>query len=99
MDVPPLVEINLPSVGESLRNLNISMGQADPILLIDSEYPDWIWSARGPCRAAIKSSAASFATKPTLLAHEKIAKLKKHLRSENRKSIRRNNSVLKSASQ
>lgn len=96
----PLVEIKLPAVGESLRKINISVGKSDPILQPDSSYPQWIWSARGPCRAAAqKSNEIAKSTPIAAEEHEKLAELKKYLRSENRKSIRRNNSILKSASQ
>lgn len=101
-----MVEIHLPSVGEALKNVNISIGQPDPILQSDADYPEWIWSARGPCRAAIRSSSIDkILTMPTEqsdsspASYEELSKLKKYLRSENRKAIRRNNSVLKSASQ
>ena len=98
----PVVEIKLPAIGESLKNVNFSAGQADPVLLPDSSYPDWVFKARGPCRAAIRSQPIeSFQSESTPVEDEveKLAQLKKYLRSENRKMIRKNNQVLKSAGQ
>ena len=99
-------EIQLPPIGQPLKNVNISAAPgSDPILLPDSEYPEWIWNARGPCRAALRSTLNSDID---ITAEENfkessgerdVARLKKYLRMENRKSIRKNNSMLKGASQ
>lgn len=91
-------------------NVNISTGQSDPKLQPESEYPIWIWSARGPCRASIKAATSTLSTKTRNTMTQQIpiseleigsdkelelAKLKKILRTENRKGITKNNSMLK----
>lgn len=94
------MEIKLPAVGEALKNVNVSAGQADPVLLPDTSYPDWVFKARGPCRAAIRSQPIDQTeTEADKSEIEKMAELKRFLRSENRKLIRKNNQVLKTASQ
>lgn len=94
------MEIKLPAVGEVLKNVNFSANQADPVLLPDSSYPEWVFKARGPCRAAIRSQPINVNEADTDKSEiEKMAELKKFLRSENRKLIRKNNQVLKTASQ
>lgn len=98
----PVVEIKLPAVGEALKNVNVSAGQPDPVLLPDSSYPDWVFKARGPCRAALRSQPISNRNDNSQEEEseiEKLAQLKKYLRAENRKLIRKNNQILKSASQ
>lgn len=97
----PVVEIELPPIGQPLTNIKISPSPStDPILLSDSEYPEWIWSARGPCRAALRSTDIE---DPAAANYDNddgnVAKLKKYLRLENRKSIRKKNSLLKGSSQ
>lgn len=96
-----VVEIKLPEIGESLMNVNFSTGQPDPILLPDTSYPNWIFKARGPCRAAIRSQPFESIQVDSNSESEieKLAQLKRFLRSENRKLIRKNNQMLKSASQ
>ena len=86
-------------------NVNISTGQSDPKLQPESEYPAWIWSARGPCRAALKSETIMAQdqipiiseSKSEIIGSEKeleLAKLKRMLRTENRKRITEKNSML-----
>lgn len=88
-------------------NVNISTGQSDPKLRPESEYPAWIWSARGPCRAALKSASTTFRMAqeqiPIIPESEseigpekelELAKLKRMLRTENRKRITEKNSML-----
>ena len=94
-EVAKVVEIQLPSIGKSLNNINVSpVPGTDPILLTDSSYPEWIWKARGPCRAALKSLELTNDDVDGEIELS-LSELKKYLRSENRKSIRNNNSVLK----
>ena len=96
-----VVEIKLPGIGETLTNVNFSASQPDPILLPDASYPNWIFKARGPCRAAIRSQPFDSIQVDSNSEGEieKLAHLKKFLRSENRKSIRKNNQMLKLANQ
>lgn len=94
----PVVEIKLPQVGESLKNVNVFVGRPDPTLQPDSEYPNWMWSARGPCRASLRTLPFK-EERTSAEEHEESSKLKKMLRAENRKAIRRNNSILKAANQ
>ena len=96
-----VVEIKLPGIGEALKNVNFSAGQSDPILLPDTSYPNWIFKARGPCRAAIRSQPFESIKVDSNSEGEieKLAQLKKFLRSENRKLIRKNNQMLELANQ
>lgn len=95
-----MVETKLPAIGEALKNVNVFVGQSDPVLLPDSEYPDWIWKARGPCRAVLRSLPDNDSLVSTDANEiEELAKLKKYFRVENRKAIRRNNDLLKGTSQ
>lgn len=93
--IAPVVEIKLPEIGQPLRNVNIFVSQSDPILQPDSEYPEWIWAARGPCRALLPSKNTLF---PAPTDTDDTEALKKFLRHENRKVIRKNNFTLKGAS-
>lgn len=97
----PVVEVKLPAVGSPMKNLNIFVGGTDPTVLPDSEYPEWIWSARGPCRAVLRNQPSFTERTSETIAdeNEKIAKIKKLIISENRNAIRRNNRMLKGSSQ
>ena len=58
----------------------------------DSEYPEWIWEARGPCRAVLRRVRAL----KREAANERMSKM---IRNHNRERIRHNNQALKGASQ
>jgi hypothetical protein len=88
--VEPAVEIKLPDVGGPLKNINVFANESDPVLLIDSQYPEWIWQARGPCRAVQRSKTGD--SEPS----ETVAK---SIRNHNREHIRQNNQALKGAGQ
>jgi len=95
-----VVEVQLPPIGQTLKNVTVSPAPAsDPPLLPDSAYPEWIWKARGPCRATLRSSDLDFNNEVDVIEGEGLAGLKKYLRTENRRAIRKNNSLLKGASQ
>ena len=95
-----VIEIQLPPIGQPLKNVNVSPAQgSDPVLLPDSEYPEWIWKARGPCRAALRYFNSDSFNKESNEIEGDVTQLKKYLRMENRKSIRKNNSLLKGANQ
>lgn len=95
-----VVEIQLPPIGEALKNITVSpTAGSDPVLLPDSSYPEWMWKARGPCRAVLRSDFSVAAVDSGIIGDGGMSELKKYLRTENRKSIRKNNSLLKGASQ
>ena len=81
-----------------MKNINVFSNESDPVLLPDSQYPEWIWQARGPCRAALRSQEL----KEEIDAHDATViteKLSKLVRNQNRERIRQNNQSLKGASQ
>mgnify|MGYP002142007555 CR=1 FL=1 len=77
-------------MGQPLPNVNVFLGRQDPIRLPDSEYPEWMWEAVGPCRAALKAqSVASLPKQPTLPSQAQQWRL------DNRRKIRMSNNALK----
>ena len=94
----PISEITLPSVGEALRNVNVFVNKPDPNLMADSEYPDWIWSARGPCRAEAKNKLSNLPDMNDSPDAE-MTQLKRFLRSSNRQAIRKENALNKGTNQ
>jgi hypothetical protein len=84
-----------------LRNVNVFVNKPDPNLMTDSEYPDWIWSARGPCRAEAKNKLSNLNETPDMndSPDAEMTQLKRFLRSSNRQAIRKENALNKGTNQ
>lgn len=85
----PVIEVKLPEIGAPLKNINVFSNESDPVLLPDSQYPEWIWQARGPCRAAERAKGIF---EETEAVSQTLAKI---IRNQNRERIRQRNETLK----
>ncbi len=88
----PVVRVEAGPIGQALANVNVYRVGSDPIVLKPEAYPEWIWTAVGPCRAALRLTTSDDRLDPEPAS----ISLEKAFRNQNRRAIRANNNRSKS---